>query len=1059
MTKFAHDKSKSLMMKKLLCFLSFILISAFAFAQSNEALFDKAFEYDSLAVLEYNNANYERAIRLSNEAIKYIGKTTYKDSSDFGIILLHQSLNYLAIGHTDDFLKLSLRSKDLFASDADPVSKEWLFYNASILSQYYRYINNFEDAIPLEIESQQIAEQLYGIYSDEYLNTTIHLITCYVRTNQRSQAVAAIENAVPLIENVILEKSEQAHKYNNFTMVAIRLENYSLARIINDKALAIINSSTNITISEIIDAKQNACQIYNELGDYENAISLGLESIELCKKHKVDKDTYGRCLNNIGDSYLKKGDYKSAISFLSDAQSLYLSENNYYGAAVALNNLSRCYDRIGDEDNSLKYAEEASVMYENSDSQGDIAYPALLHSLAYHYRYRNPIKAEELIIKSLSYIDTWFGTEHPLYSRGVLSLARLYASQNKSPEAIELLNKSLDIQYKADGKNSIDYAETLLELSREYLYANEIDKAISYAKAYQDIYLQRPSSNNLNYLFSLWILSTAYEISRSYNDAYAVLTEYYSQAKSYLKHNFIWMTSDERVRYWGMFSDLFSQKIPKDCFYIHDVSFSKLCYDSALLYKGLLLSNQTNLQRIILESNNERVVSLYNEIRQTREVLREGFDSNSNPVSYSDSLKRVIHNSERELLELSCFYGDFTASMDITWQDVQNALGIRDTAIEFLSFLNEDNITIYAALVLTKSTPSPVFIPLGEEGLFMKELQNASNSVLLNDLIWERLKDYIYHGGNVYFSPAGKLHQLNIEVLPDSTGCRAYEKYSFHRVSSTRNLCSKEHINHFSKAILFGDLNYDMDIDDMHTVSLAYLDDQDVNLRGSHVTGSKKWESLPETKIEIESINEICSSSGIECTLIESNAGVEESFKSISGNDYSIVHIATHGFFKPDDSSTNSYLNMLKYPQDYYSNSEMNNSGLIFSGANHAWTDNMVPNDTDDGVLLASEISTLDLNKVDIVVLSACDTGLGLLSTEGVMGLQYGFKQAGVQTVLMSLWKIDDAATREFMIEFYRNLLSGESKQVALNKTRDHMQTSTKYSNPYYWAPFIMLDD
>ena len=81
------------------------------------------------------------------------------------------------------------------------------------------------------------------------------------------------------------------------------------------------------------------------------------------------------------------------------------------------------------------------------------------------------------------------------------------------------------------------------------------------------------------------------------------------------------------------------------------------------------------------------------------------------------------------------------------------------------------------------------------------------------------------------------------------------------------------------------------------------------------------------------------------------------------------------------------------------------------------------------------------------------------MSTEGVMGLQYGFKQAGVQTILMSLWKIDDAATREFMIEFYRNLLSGVPKQESLNKTRDHMQSSNKYSNPYYWASFIMLDD
>lgn len=501
MTKFALD-NKSLMMKKLLCFVSYILISAFALAQSNEALYDKAFEYDSLAVHEYDLSNYERAIKLSNKAIECIGKTTYKDSSDFGIILLHQSLNYLAIGQTDDFLKLCFRSKDLFASDSDPDSKEWYFYNLSILSQYYRYERYFDEALPIEIESQKIAEQLYGIYSEEYFNTAIHLVSCYLNTRQRSQAIAAIENTVPLIETVIQDKSEQVHKYNNFTDAALRLEDYSLSKYISDKALAIINSSTSITISEIIDANQNAGQIYKELGDYKKAITSEQETLELCRKHKIEGFIYGRCLNNIGDSYLKMGDYKSAISFLTEAKSVFVSENEYYGAAVALNNLSRCYTRIGDENNSIKAAEEALEMYESSDSQGDIAYPDLLHSLAYQYRNSNPIKAEELIFKSLSYIDTWFGENHPLYSRGIVSLARLYSSQRKSSEAIELYNKSLDILSKTDGKNSIDYAETLLELGKEYLNAYDIDNAISYAKAYQDIYLQQPSSNNLNLLIA-----------------------------------------------------------------------------------------------------------------------------------------------------------------------------------------------------------------------------------------------------------------------------------------------------------------------------------------------------------------------------------------------------------------------------------------------------------------------------------------------------------------------------------------------------------------------------
>jgi CHAT domain-containing protein len=100
----------------------------------------------------------------------------------------------------------------------------------------------------------------------------------------------------------------------------------------------------------------------------------------------------------------------------------------------------------------------------------------------------------------------------------------------------------------------------------------------------------------------------------------------------------------------------------------------------------------------------------------------------------------------------------------------------------------------------------------------------------------------------------------------------------------------------------------------------------------------------------------------------------------------------------------------------------------------------------------------MDLTETDIVVLSACDTGLGDVSGDGVFGLQRAFKQAGVQTIVMSLWRVDDAATELMMTTFYNNLLSGKSKRdsfiIAQNTLRNHEQ----FSNPYYWAAFVMLD-
>lgn len=114
----------------------------------------------------------------------------------------------------------------------------------------------------------------------------------------------------------------------------------------------------------------------------------------------------------------------------------------------------------------------------------------------------------------------------------------------------------------------------------------------------------------------------------------------------------------------------------------------------------------------------------------------------------------------------------------------------------------------------------------------------------------------------------------------------------------------------------------------------------------------------------------------------------------------------------------------------------------------------------DDDILTAFEISQLDLRKVDMVVLSACETGLGDINSNGIYGLQRGFKKAGVNTILMSLDKVDDESTKLLMVEFYKNLMDGKSKRQSLKDAQKYLRQvdNGKYDKPEYWASFIMLD-
>ena len=168
--------------------------------------------------------------------------------------------------------------------------------------------------------------------------------------------------------------------------------------------------------------------------------------------------------------------------------------------------------------------------------------------------------------------------------------------------------------------------------------------------------------------------------------------------------------------------------------------------------------------------------------------------------------------------------------------------------------------------------------------------------------------------------------------------------------------------------------------------------------------------------------------------------------------------IATHGFFLEDEKviRETGFMQIMNNQNHSYINPLLR-SGLLFAGANRAWKNEDVISDIEDGILTAEEISHLNLSQTDLAVLSACETGLGeVQNSEGVFGLQRAFKLAGVKTLVMSLWKVDDNATSKFMIAFYNNLMAGKSK---LESFRIAQQTiRIEHKNPYYWAAFVMLD-
>lgn len=483
---------------------------------------------------------------------------------------------------------------------------------------------------------------------------------------------------------------------------------------------------------------------------------------------------------------------------------------------------------------------------------------------------------------------------------------------------------------------------------------------------------------------------------------------------------------------------------------------SNVAYNLTLSMKGAILFSDVDFKDRIYATRNNDLIGEYNHLNELVAMRAATTDPSKIKLLNED-----IYRTEKGLMfELHAYEPE---KRERLWTDVKKALPANGIAIEFVNYIVAEDSIEYAALVLRKDWDTPKMIPLFEAKQ-LEELKPRSQAIYTNnkatELIWGPLAEYISNGDNIYFSPSGALHHIAIESLPAADGQLMSERYNMYRLSTTKQLCYDRPAVEYDKAVLYGGLAYDLSDDVMIAESRAYSQDRDLYaMQGFEADSTCRagWKSLPGTKKEVENISKTLKQKNINVAVFEGQAGNEESFRALSGQKNQIIHVATHGFFLPlQEAHKKAYFRSLNENIPIIDNS-MRRSGLMLAGGNRAWRGEALPNGIEDGVLTAQEIESLDLRGADLVVLSACETGLGEVTGEGVFGLQRAFKKAGTQTLVMSLWKVNDAATELMMSEFYTNLIAGKSKREAFLTAQKAVRAKHP-TEPYYWASFIMLD-
>jgi CHAT domain-containing protein len=221
------------------------------------------------------------------------------------------------------------------------------------------------------------------------------------------------------------------------------------------------------------------------------------------------------------------------------------------------------------------------------------------------------------------------------------------------------------------------------------------------------------------------------------------------------------------------------------------------------------------------------------------------------------------------------------------------------------------------------------------------------------------------------------------------------------------------------------------------------------------IKSSIKIGRLEGTQKELETLDAILKDSKITVELFSKTSATEDNLKNIQSPD--ILHIATHGYFLKNDDTSKTKQSISDLINDNYKNDSYLKSGLLLAGAQNSLNGKQ-PAKTNNGILTAQEAKSLNLKDTELVVLSACETGLGdNLVGEGVIGLQRAFMIAGAKSVIMSLWSVSDEKTQELMTLFYTNWIKNNmSKEEALYQAKIEMKKL--YPQPYYWAGFVLLE-
>jgi CHAT domain-containing protein/Flp pilus assembly protein TadD len=749
-------------------------------------------------------------------------------------------------------------------------------------------------------------------------------------------------------------------------------------------------------------------------------------------------------LNNYGVLHYNLGRYNEAEKTLAAALSI-VAANQLKASmpySIVLNNQAMLYQAIGRFEQAETSLKEAINVAEKLQSKKSKNHLKFLSNLALLYQQMGRYADAENIYLGM---EKRLGKTNTDYASMLSNQAALYMLMGKEDKVENLLTTAAGIYRSSFGEKNPAYAKVISDLGNFYRIKANYSQALPLLEKALAVREETLGKNHPHYVQSQEDLAVFHWKNNAPDKAYALYQDLMASSLEFINTYFPPMSETEKTKYWDVLSPRFQR------FYNFAIEASptipalvKDLFDYQIATKALLLNSTSKVKQNIFSSRDGLLIKDYLTWMDQKEQLARLYAYSKSELKEQkinlDSIERATNAMEKSLSERSKVFSEGYTSSKISFARIRDLLGDLEAVVEIIRVRKFDQVftdeSQYVALVLRKGAAAPAIKMLTNgqqlETRYAKFYRNAIQQKIADDhsyeQYWARIEPELAGKKVIYFSPDGVYNQINLNTLKKPGADYIINRYDVTILGNSKDLIalkSKKAAAATKNATLLGFPDY----------------------------GGQSIAALPGTKTEVDGIAAILKASGYQLNVLTQAAASEAKLKSIKAPE--LLHIATHGYFLKDVESSGSAFGV---HLDNASDNPLLRSGLMLAGAAKTLSGTTTPNlaSNDNGILTAYEAMNMNLEGTQLVVISACETGLGdVRAGEGVYGLQRAFLVAGADALIMSLWKVDDAATQQLMKSFYANWIKLRNRQKAFKQAQ--LQLMTKYKDPYYWGAFVMM--